>query len=99
MSEGTVIGEVAAGLLINTVHTVQEGHNPFGTLVAGGVFLGGLVFVSEFVNERLAVTLGALYLLASFLFHGQVFINMLTNLSGTAQPTASTPGKSGTVNA
>lgn len=84
-SEGTVAGEVFAGLAINTVHIVREGGNPFGTLVAGGVFLGGLMFVAEFVNDRLAVTLGALYLLASFLFHGQVFINVLTNLAGTPQ--------------
>jgi hypothetical protein len=83
MASTSVIGLVATGAVINTVHTVREGKNPFTGLVAAGVFTGLLIFVTEYVNGSLGTTLAALYLLASFLFHGQVFINALVNLTGS----------------
>lgn len=86
MSGNSVAGTVLLGTTINSVHAVKDGANPFGTLVAGGVFLGVLLAVGEFINDRLAVTLGALYLLSSFLFHGELFLNVLTNLAGTPAP-------------
>jgi hypothetical protein len=82
MSSTSVIGLVATGAVINTVHTVQESKNPFTGLVAAGVLTGLLIFISEFVNGPLGTTLAALYLLASFLFHGQTFIAALVNLTG-----------------
>lgn len=82
-ASGTLIAEVGLGLVFNGVHAVSAGHNPFPTFIAGGFFLGGLMAVAQFVDASLAVTVGALYLLASFLFHGEVFINLLTRLTGS----------------
>lgn len=77
------MGMVTAGLAINGVHAMQVGVTPFPTFVAGGFLTGALLFVDEFIDGRLATTLAALYLLASFLFHGQVFITVLSNLAAS----------------
>ena len=77
-----VIPLMAVGSIINTVHSVQVRADPAPSLIAAGFMTGALLFLSETVDPRLATAIAALYLLASFLFHGTVFINLATALSG-----------------
>lgn len=72
------------GVGVNTAYTVAHGHDPFPTLLAGGLFMGGCVMAGA-VTPELGTALAGVYLLATLIYRGEFFFGFLNNLVSGAQ--------------
>lgn len=82
MSHFGTVGLVASGVAINTAYTVAHKHDPFPTVFAGALFLGGCIAVGG-INAEVGTALAALYFLSTALFRGEYFIQFLESMSNS----------------
>jgi len=64
---------------------VAQKRDPFPTIFAGTLFMGGCLIVGGF-NTELGTALAALYLLSTFITRGDYFIKFLENLTNAKSP-------------
>lgn len=85
MSSFSTVGLCALGTATNAVVAIKDGHDPFPTVFAGGLFAAGCVIVGT-AEPRLGTGIALLFLLGSLLLNG----TQLFGLIGTsaAQPEA-----------
>lgn len=93
-SQTTVVALSGLGIGINTAYTVAHGYDPFPTVLAGAIFMGGCVIVGS-ANAELGAALAGVYLLGTLIFRGDYFIGFLQDLTKSAPAPAQHKTKKG----
>lgn len=68
------------GVAINTVYTIQHGHDPFPTLFAGSMWIGACVLLGTGSHD-LGMALAGVYLLAVILARGPSLFHTVNALT------------------
>lgn len=76
----TVLGVAGAGVGVHFVTDISKGNPPFNHLLAGGVLMGLLAFVS-LINVDLALAFAALFLITAFVNNSDPIAKVLNGLS------------------
>jgi hypothetical protein len=83
MSTGfSIISIAGTGVLINATYTVAHKHDPFPTILAGGLFMGACVLVGG-ARPEVGSALAAIYLLSTVITRGEYFIGFVEDLTGS----------------
>lgn len=72
---------VAFGTAINTAAAIQQDRDTFPTLLAGAVYGITCSFLDTLTGSNIGTALAALFLLSSFLIHGEGFVTILNAVS------------------
>lgn len=79
-----VVGVCGISVTIVFIDNVHDGRDPFPALVAGGLFTGGCVLISEFDTD-MAMALAVVFLLANLLSNSNSVLGVMTKLVDTSK--------------